>query len=302
MQVNGKYNKISPELKAKIPALKNGEVVTFQFLTGIKNPDPDPTEQVKRPILFGKQQIPMRDRIYDKYAKNDAGEVVGEWVDIVVADGWDKGEPTREHFFFPALGENSIWNGKFSLMGGKGKDEEIYEHLMLTNLNEAPVTGQRDTTRPALIKIINTKSENSTTLRKLDVLREAMNLSAEIAEDEARLIGQSLNWNEYADVNELLVKVQDFARMKPDEFLALYKDKSKEFKIQIKKALTLGVISMDMLSGKVSLGTEVITTLAAKDKGDIVSALGKWFETADNGNAVFEEVKKQIASKQLAPA
>lgn len=48
MQVVGKFNAISEELKNKIPALEVGQTITFEMLTGQKNNDPDEKERQKK--------------------------------------------------------------------------------------------------------------------------------------------------------------------------------------------------------------------------------------------------------------
>lgn len=47
MQVVGKFNAISEELKKQIPALEVGQTITFEMLTGQKNNDPDEKERQK---------------------------------------------------------------------------------------------------------------------------------------------------------------------------------------------------------------------------------------------------------------
>ena len=75
------FNNISEDLKNKIPKLKPGEVVTFQMLNGTPNPDPDPREQQKEPVIYGKRQLLTSFRIYDK------GK--GEYVDVGAVETWN---------------------------------------------------------------------------------------------------------------------------------------------------------------------------------------------------------------------
>lgn len=288
MQAVGKYNGISKELQAKIEPLKRGEVATFQMLNGMKNPDPDPGEQVKRPMLFPKHSIPMIDRITD---------LDGKTVDIVVTEGWLKDEPAKISLFIPGLGEASIFNGRFSFTGGKQKDELMYEYCMISNYNEEPLTGNRDNSKQPLFKLLSAKAESNKTITRVDVLLEALQFAKDMKIDDSRLFASSLNWNEYTDDNELVAKIRDFAREKPDEFIKIYKDPNKAFKAEVKKALALGVITFDMQNGAVKMSDEVITTIAQKDRADLLGALGEWFNVAKNGKEVLNSIKKQVKQR-----
>ena len=140
MQVVGKFNAISEELKNQIPALEVGQTITFEMLTGQKNNDPDEKERQKSPMLYPKANIPLRDRIKDPYIKEGSS-----WVDIVVADSWDRDGNPRERFFMPGISDGSgdfKFGGKFSLTGGNQKDEELYEFLMISNWNQDSILGE----------------------------------------------------------------------------------------------------------------------------------------------------------------
>jgi len=226
MKSVGNYNKISPELQKLIPKLEKGKTVVFKMLNGVKNNDPDNMQRQKNPMFYPKSNIYLKDRIWDKFANN--GE--GEWVDIIVADGWEKGEPTRMHLYFP-FEHGTVFTGKFSFTGGNNLDEQIYEHIMLCNLNRDAVTKEhRDTTVNPLFGMVSLANDMVATTNKRDNLIKALTLSKEMKAADARELGRSLNWNEYKDDNELLMKVEDFAREKPEEFLRTFNNPSKGIK------------------------------------------------------------------------
>lgn len=298
MKAVGNYNKISQELQKLIPKIPHGKEVAFQMLNGVKNNDPDKIEASKNPMFFPKQNIPMKDRIWDEYAKNEEGETVGQWVDIVVADGWDKGEPTRLHFFQP-YDAGAHFNGKFSLYGGNSKSEEIYEFLMLCNLNREAVTGKyRNTAVHPLFAPINAIKESNSVRTKVEELRKALDLTKDMKADDARSFANAMNWNEYSDDAVLLAKVEDFAREKPDEFLKVYNDPTKEFKALLKESLNLQVASFDMQSGQFKVGDALITTLPKEDRVNMLDSMGVWFQNNKNGEEVLKSIKKQIKNKK----
>src|SRR6266705_2211103 len=88
MKSSKTFNNISEELKKQIPKLKPGEVKTFLMLNGTPNPDPDPREISKDPMLYGKKQLRTNFRIYDEYQKDKEGQVVGGYVDVGAVERW----------------------------------------------------------------------------------------------------------------------------------------------------------------------------------------------------------------------
>lgn len=299
MKPIGTWNKISPELQKLIPKLEKGKVVTFKMLNGVKNNDPDPIERQRNPFFYPKSNIVLKDRIYDKFANN--GE--GDWVDIIVADGWEKNEPTKMHIFFP-YEHGTVFSGKFSLVGGNAKQEEIYEHIMLCNLNRDAVTGEhRDNTVNPLFGLVSVAGDRVISSNKRDTLLKALELSKNIKIEEARELAASLNWTVYKDDDALMTRVEDFAREKPDEFLKSYSDPTREFKSFIKEALNNQVATYDPQTGIFKVGESAITTLPTVDRKNHIEALGTWFAESPNGKAVLENIKKQlIDKKELQPA
>ena len=287
MKQVGKYNTISKELLEKIPPLAVGETALFEMLTGVPNNEPDLEERRKSPVLYPKSNIPLRDRIKDG----------NTWVDIVVAESWNKEEPI-EDFFMPGKDDGHLFSGKFQLVGGNQRDEEIYQLLMLSNYNRDSVLGEnRDKGKPVLFARIDTKANSKKTLNSFNILKEAITLIEKLTPQQAREIGASLNWNEYTDDQEILAEVANFARTKPEEFLKVYNDPSKDTKSTIKMALDGSVLTFDMQSGMVSLGTEEITKIAKQDRGNVPDALTKFLVSAKNGQSVLDNIKKQLKEK-----
>ena len=284
--VKGKFNDLSEELLGKIPTLKRGEQITWVMLNGQKNPDPDPDEQKKRPMLYPKQNIPMSDYIKD---------LDGTWKHIVVADSWDGDKPAKERFFMAGLDLGGLFNGKFMTVGGNKVDEELYEYLMISNYNENPLV-ERDVTKPALFKMLSSKVEATNTTNKVQILRKALDLAAEMDESTARELAASLNWATFTDWVELQAKVFDFARTNPDELLKVYQDPKKKVKSLVKSALDSGLLTFDLSSGEVKLGDNTLVVFDKKErKGDILELMALWFNTAKNGTEILDSLKHQLA-------
>ena len=294
MQTVGKFNAVSEELMKLIPRLEVGQAVTFEMLTGVKNNDPDEKERQRNPVLYPKANIPTRDRIKDPFLAQQGKDA---WVDIVVADYWDKERPI-ERLFVPGLSDgvtNFQFGGKFSLVGGNQRDEELYEYLMVTNYNQDSVLGEgRDTSKTPLFKVVNTKAASQKALTGFAVLKEAISIVATMKPADARKIGAALNWNEFTDDDAILAEAANFARSKPEEFLKVYNDPNIEIKAVIRKALDTNVLAFDMATGKVNLGTQEITTIAKQDRGNVTEGLTQFVLTAKNGKDVLENIKAQM--------
>ena len=156
------FNNISDKLRSEIPKLKPGERVLFQMLNGVPNPEPDEKERSKSPILYGKIQLQTNFRIYDPYQKDESGTEVGGFVDVGCVDTWLNGHPDRFKCFVPGSGEYTQFQGKFELVGGNVKDEELYEILWLSNQREG--NPHRDISIEPMFKIVDLKADTRKTI------------------------------------------------------------------------------------------------------------------------------------------
>lgn len=284
------FNNISEDLKNKIPKLKPGEVVTFQMLNGTPNPDPDPREQQKEPVIYGKRQLLTSFRIYDK------GK--GEYVDVGAVEKWNGDKPERFIMLVPGMGEHSRFPGKFSLAGGRVKDEELYEVLFLSPEREG--TPCPDASIPPLFRIVNLKEDSKASVTKFDVLSKAIDIAKKLKEDPAgaRAVMAALNQPTYQDDAVLMSKIGDLARTKPDTFIATYESPETATMGIIRQAIDAGILDHDMVSGKVSLGGVIVTSLKLQAMEELIPAITRWVNSAENGKDVLANLKKQLAKKE----
>lgn len=294
MKVQGSFNKISDKLRESIPMLKPGEVVTYQLLNGTPNPDPDENEKRKNPILYGKIQIPTNDRIFDKWQKNSEGAEVGGYVDIGAVHFFDKEQPTFR-FLFPGMG-HSIFQGKFSLTGGKVEDDEMYEFLCLSNRNES--NPNRDKSVTPLFKMVNALADSKAVTGKVATLRKAINLAADITEKDAHKLAASLNWNDFSDWAVLKAEIEQFASRTPDKFIAAYEDPNTVIKADLKMALDAKIIDFDMATMDVKMGGSLLTKLT--DASDVLGSIFQWQQSAKNGEQVLAGIRKQLEKTKEA--
>lgn len=293
MKVQGSFNKISDTLKALIPPLKEGEVITYQLLTGVPNPDTDENEKKKNPVLYGKIQIPTNDRIYDKWQKDNEGKESPGYVDIGAVAFFEKDTP-HFIFLFPGMG-HSIFSGKFSLMMGKIEDDELYEFLSLSNRNES--NPNRDKSITPLFKQVNALADSKAASGKIGILKRAINAASDIDEADARKLAASLNWNDFSDFQILKAEIETYASRNPDKFLAAYDDPKKDIKADLKFALDAKIIDFDMSTLSVKMGESILTRLT--DSSNILGGIFSWQQSAKNGDQVLEGIRKQLTKNKI---
>lgn len=298
MKATKSFNNISAELQKLIPKLKPGQEVVFQMLNGVKNPDPDPAEQQKNPILYGRQQLRTNFRIYDEHLKNEDGETVGGFVDVGAVDRWDGDKPERFRFFMPGMGEFSRFQGKFSLTGGNAKDEELYEILWLSPEREGSPCADSGT--ELKFRIVDAKSETKHTNVKVQTLMDALEAVKTISEEDARGVFAALNQPTYQDKEVLMAKIRELAASKPEDFMETYKDPDTKTKSEIKEAVDSGVVKHDPASGEVKIGDVVIATIKVKATDDFVGAFVQFVKTAQNGKDVLSNIRAQMKKKSQA--
>jgi len=299
MKVVGDFNKISTKLKSEIPVLKPGETVTFQLLHGIPNPDPDPSEKLKNPMLYGKRQLDTYFRIFDPYQLDGSGKETGGYVDVGAVQTWNKDQPETFVCFIPGFGQFQN-TGKFSLSGGKPADVELFETLWLSPQREG--NPHRNKAVQPMYKVINVAEATKSTLNKVDILRRALNLVATMKEEDARIVMSSLNQKRYKEPSEMMAALGELARNNPDVVLGAYDDPEKENKASLRSALDEGLLEYNPITGDVKMDKGKLVNIPSSE--DLLSALNAWMKTADNGEQVLGLLKTKIkkSKKELAIA
>jgi len=290
------FNNISDKLKASIPRLKPGEVVVFKMLNGVPNPDPDPAEQSKDPILYGKVQIQTNMRVYDPYVQNEKKEEVGGYVDIGCVEDWNGEQPRTFRFFVPGQGLYSRFQGKFSLTGGNARDEELYEILWLSP--ERKGSPCADGAVHPLFEIVDLKSDTKATITRYDRLKKALDLVKDINQSKAIEVMSALNQPTYQDSEVLMAKVKELAIANPDEFIKTYESAETPVRSIVKEAMDRSILTHDIATGEVKLGGVKVMELKTVDEGTFIPEFAKWINTAENGKDVLNNIKSRVDKKQ----
>ena len=295
------FNNISDKLRSEIPKLKPGERVLFQMLNGVPNPEPDEKERSKSPILYGKIQLQTNFRIYDPYQKDESGTEVGGFVDVGCVDTWLNGHPDRFKCFVPGSGEYTQFQGKFELVGGNVKDEELYEILWLSNQREG--NPHRDISIEPMFKIVDLKADTRKTTTKLETLRKALDVVKNISEEKARKIMSALNQPSYKDKDVLMAKLGELASTNPDLFLKINDDPTVDIKYQIKEAFDNGILTFDYPSGQVKMDNTLITKLILSKDESQIESFYLFTINSPNGSSVMENIQKRLSeAKKLETA
>jgi len=295
------FNNISDELKAQIPKLKKDQKVSFQMLTGVPNPEPDPRERAKQgEVLFGKVQLMTTFRIYDEYAKDAAGEKVGGYVDVGCVDQWLGDQPTKFRRFMPGVTpvhlHNLAFGGKFELVGGKVADEELYEILWLSPEREGSPC--QDPSFEIKFKIVDEKASSKSIVNRVDRLTRVIDIIKSMSEEEAVSIMAALNQPKYQDKEVLMANLKNYAISNVDNFLTIYDSKDTPLKAIIKKAVEEKVLEYNLKTGAVIVGGATIATIKCSNMDGFLASFPNWINTAENGKDVLENIKNQVEKKK----
>ena len=300
MKSSKTFNNISDKLKAQIPKLKPREVVLFQMTNGVPNPEPDEAERSKDPILYGKVQLLTQFRIYDKYQKDSEGNEVGGYVDCGCVDSWVGDQPAKFRCYVTGQGQYARFQGKFQLQGGVVADEELYEIFYLSPQREGSPCA--DPSVETIFKIVDQKAEISSSVGKFESLKKAMEILENITPAKAREVFAALNQPNYQDDGVVIAKIKDFGRTNYELFLKTYNAPSTPVKGVIKESIGLGVISHDPGTGEVKMGDQVLCVLKTSKNADFGEVFSKWLDSAENGEDVLNNIKKQLSSAKEAKA
>lgn len=293
------FNNISEELRKQIPKLKKGEIVVFQMLNGVPNPEPDEKEKLKQgAVLYGKRQLLTHFKIYDENLKDESGNKAGGFVEVGCVDVWLRDQPEKYRTFIPGLGTGggSFFQGKFQLEGGKVADEELFEILWLSP--ERKGCPCPDSSVETMFEIVNLKAEGQRTLSKVDTLYEVLGIVKKASTQEMEDYMASVNQPSYTDPEVLKAKVSELAKNDPESFLKSWSAADKGQKATIKKAFDSGILSYDNDKGEIKLGSVTITKLKVEDLADVQPSFNTWLKSAKNGKEILSNIENQLSGKE----
>lgn len=285
MRIYGKVNNISKELKPR--TLKPGEVVTYKYLGGAPNNDPNEAERKARPYFWPEAvTLRLHDNVYDPYKQ--------EYVEIGIptVDGVQNGEVKRfDRFIFKAQANDGV----FAITGGTSEAQDLFEFFELTNknLSNPNRTEQIEPWFKRIDFIAQAKEDN----KKRNKLKDAIMLSINMNDSARREFAAAMAWDELADEDVLISQVEEFAMNQPEDFLAVFGDeRGLKDKALLKKAITDKIIRYDVAAHKIYWvkSETVIAALERVDGKNYIDQFYEWIDTNKNGQNVMTSIKKQL--------
>lgn len=222
------YNKISSKLEKK---LNRNETVTYRILN-IRPDDENPGGF----LMPYSVNVPSTDSVYDPGTD--------EWVDIAIinqvrADGE------------AVLGDISFEKsnaGTLTLKGSNPAHQKIYQYLEICNFNKS--NPNRATSKMAIFKKIDSKSDAEQERRDRLTYLEALNRAAALSDEDMRYVASSLGIKLRGTNVEIRNKVEEFAEEHPEDFLAVIEQQTNRTESLIHEAVDLGIITHNGRSGK----------------------------------------------------
>lgn len=283
------FNNYSEQFLQDIPTLAQGEVATFRMLNGSKNIDPDTNERDKNPVFFPKTRIPMRDRVYDKY-QNKSIEI-----GVVREDDGDK--PVSFHMFVPGMYE-ARFGGKFSLIGGRGNDSEVFQFLMVTNHNAKKEN--RDQSKEALFEYINIYEEAEKDAKIVDDMFIALQLVTEMKPTEIKDFAAAMGLSTTHDVKILHAAIKKYAMESPKEFNERIVAPETKIKSTISRAVEANIINYDPNTYKVHWVKSGIdfAQLNKQEGVDWRDVFVKWLQQSENGSKIESQLRGALRTSK----
>lgn len=222
------YNKISSKLEKK---LNRNETVTYRILN-IRPDDENPGGF----LMPYSVNVPSTDSVYDPGTD--------EWVDIAIinqvrADGE------------AVLGDISFEKsnaGTLTLKGSNPAHQKIYQYLEVCNFNQS--NPNRATSKMAIFKKIDSKSDAEQERRDRLTYLDALNKAAALSDEDMRYVASSLGIKLRGTNVEIRNKVEEFAEEHPEDFLAVIEQQTNRTESLIHEAVDLGIITHNGRSGK----------------------------------------------------
>jgi len=300
MQVLKNFNNISEELKNSIPPLKNGEVKTIKMLTGTRMLQVNEDGSQFFEDVFGKHQIPTKDRIKDPFYKR--GGTTPEYVHIGVPL---EVNPTSEavettKFFMPGMGHTQFL-GKFSLVGGDVDDEELYEYLWLSNYNGS--NPHRDKSVTPMYEFIDIKKESKERRKGANNKLTALSIATTMDLDDVKDFHASMGWAVSDDPEILRASIETYADEFHEEFLSRFSDPITKVKSEVKRAIDAGYIKYDPTGHKVlwAKSNTVVAKLERVEGVDYLTQIAEWATTSGSQGTNFRKALQKFLKELYAP-
>ena len=259
------------------PSFKRSDVKIFEWLK--KKPDPYNSGKLQMAVLAF---VPNRDRIYDSEKE--------DYVDIAAIKSLG---PEDKPIFADIMFEKKT-KGMMVLRGDRVGDKEIYQYMMLSNHNQS--NPNRDPQAQPLYKIVDPKAESTSKRKKRSLLRDAMNVAAEMSASDIRELVASMGKDQSRDISVLRDEIESLAESDPQQFIALSKNRNKSITANVKKAIDKKIIEFAKAdSAFVWASTkEVICQVPRSTGSSYLEGFTNFVLSNKNGQSIYEEIVKLL--------
>lgn len=278
MRTIGDFNKISNELKKRIPPFDS--VVVFELLGGDKDPNTG--------VVYhgGAISWPARDRILD-------GSNV---VEIGIPRVIDNGKVKKVEDWVLANNENGRVATRFELRPDVVRHQEWYEFFMVCNYNQDSVNPKADKTVKKLFRVIDTQREAKQYNNSFDSLADAIFTAKNMSLEECRLFCAAMNWDYNGTEEATFQRVRSYAQNNPVDFMQRAKNSETKEKAEFRKAIDKGVISYDKMNHAVKwpeTGT-VVAKLDRVEGEDWLDTFHRHLKSVKNGEDIVNQIRKKL--------
>jgi hypothetical protein len=270
--------------KLTVPILKRNETVQYRLL-GITK------DEFGRWIIPAAKNVPTSDYVFDPGlgAKNGI-KSSGDYIDIKYITSVNaQGEYQLGSIWF----ERSTL-GTLILRGGSKKDQDMYQYLEACNFNAS--NPHRDTSVRPIFECINETKTATKKRQKREWVREAMNLAADMSDDEVKTMISALGKNEVRPLDILRDELEEFAMKDPKGFMSISSNKQKEIMATIKRGLDNNIISFNTEQSRFvwANNQEMILTTPRGSLKRRMDSMLEYIINTKQGAATYEEIVRRL--------
>ena len=255
----------------------------FYELVGLKiNPMRKDEKVLELPFMSG---VPSKDRIVEM----DKEEV--NVVDIAFIESFQAGGVPKfgTIIFYKASG------GVMMLNPTRAKDVKLYDYMERCNHNQS--NPDRDQKVPAIFRRIDKSQELKDKRAERQFLKDALIAVDDLSQTELTRLAIGLNITG-SDVDDIRIKIEDFAEAKPKELLAMLENKDTEIMRRAEDAKKAKIISIDTQARHIKSASEgTLYSWPPQKNADWRKEFVKFVKSED-GAAFYKEMCAQLDAKK----
>lgn len=273
----GGYNDFPKDFKQ--PKLKKGETALYRLLNSVPDPNKPGTERFPSRVKI---------RTVDRVRINEEGDICD--IGLVTELEINGAIKNVKYFVVPAQEDA----GYFRCVQGDIASEELYSFFEMCNYNGS--NPLRDPAIEAKFYRIDEERDAVEMRQKRTVKLASMNYAMNLNLAQVKEYAASRAWDENDKEDVLRGKIETFAEKEPEAFMKSVQDKDLIVKATIKRAVDKGVIRFEVAQSKWIWvkGGETIAIVAKSEGTEPIVGLCDFIKSNKKGDAVYQEIAKQL--------